>query len=250
MSETTALDLIQDSLEKIQAYGAGDTVTDADAERALNVLNNMLDSWSTESLTVFAYQEQSTALTVGKLQYTIGQSGSPDLNMARPIRLLSGPGSARVQDLNGNRYDVDVLTQDQFNRIWNITNTNSSWPTALFYDPQFPLGILNVYPSPNQPLMTLYWESYLPLTQFANLFGLISFPPGYKLALVDTLARRLWRYFKKTSEAIPQDIVSDAAGAKRNIKRVNNREVELGFDPALYVRGQGYNVYSDATARR
>jgi hypothetical protein len=250
MPETTALDIIQDALEKIQAYGPGDTVGDADAQRALNVLNNMLDSWSTEALTVFAYQEQSTVLTVGKIQYTIGQSGSPDLNLPRPIRLLSGPGSAYVLDTMGNRYDVEVLTQDQWNRIWNITNTNSSWPTSLFYDPQFPLGILNVYPSPNQGGMTLFWDSYLALTQFATLYTAFSFPPGYKLALVDTLARRLWRYFKKTSEQIPNDIVSDAAGAKRNIKRVNNREVELGFDPALYVRGQGYNVYSDATARR
>ena len=249
MPETTAQDLIQDALEKIQAYAPGDTLSAADADRALNVL----DSWSTESLTVFAYQEQSTLLTVGQIQYTIGETGSPDLSLPRPIRLLSGPGSARVQDTSGNRYDVDVLTQDQFNRIWNITNTNSSWPTALFYDPQFPLGILNIYPAPNQGGMTLYWDSYLALTQFTALVGTggtFSFPPGYKLALVDTLARRLWRYFKKSSEQIPQDIVADAAGAKRNIKRVNNREVELGFDAALYVRGQGYNVYSDATARR
>lgn len=250
MPETTALDLIQDSLEKIQAYAPGETIGDADAQRALNVLNNMIDSWSTESLTVFAYQEQSTVLAIGKVQYTIGQTGSPDLSLPRPIRLLSGPGSARVEDSGGNRYDVDVLTQDQFNRIWNISNTTSSWPTALFYDPQFPLGILKIYPAPNQGGMTLFWDSYLALAQFASLFALVSFPPGYKLALVDTLARRLWRYFKKTSEPIPQDIINDASGAKRNIKRVNNREVELGFDPALYVRGQGYNVYSDSTGRR
>ena len=250
MAITTIRDLLANALQKIQVYAPGETPSDADLETALDEANLMLDSWSTESLTVFAFQEQSTVLTVGKVSYTIGTSGSPDLNMARPIRVLSGPGRARVLDTQGNRYDVDVLDQTDWNRIWNITSTNASWPTALFYDPQFPLGVINVYPQPNQGGFTLFWDSYLPLTQFASLFTVLSFPPGYGLALRDTLARRLWRPFKPLNSQIPADITQEAAAAKRNIKRVNNREEQLGFDPALYVRGVGYNVYSDSTARR
>src|ERR1700731_3600851 len=224
MAETTALDIIRDSLEKIQAYAPGEPLDDADAERALNVLNNMLDSWSTESLACFAILEQSVVLSVNKITYTIGTSGGADINLVRPLKLNSAPGSAYVLDTQGNRYPLDVLTQDEWNRIWNPTNTNSSWPTSIFYDAQWPLGKLNFYPQPNQGGMTAFWDSYTQLTQFTALVGAggtFSFPPGYKLALVDSLARRLWRYYKKSSEQIPTDIVQDAAGAQRNIKRIN-----------------------------
>lgn len=253
MAETTAQDVIQDALEKIQAYAPGEVLSAADADRALNVINNMIDSWSTEGLTIFAAREQSVTLAVGQTRYTISDAGGADIALPRPLKLYSGPGSAFVTDTNGNRYELDVVTQDQWNRIWNITAINSSWPTTLFYDPQYPLGVLNFYPQPNQAGMVASWDSYLPLTQFTALTGTggtFSFPPGYKLSIVDCAARRLWRYFKKPSEPIPADIVADAAGAKRNIKRINYREQLLGLDPALTARGGAYNPYSDSVGRR
>lgn len=247
---TTFQDIAQDAVEKIGVYAAGETINANDGARILGVANNMLDSWSIENLTCFAILEQSTVLTAGKITYTIGTSGGADLNMQRPTKLISGPGAAYVVDSTNNRYPVDVIPQDEWNRIWNLVNTNSTWPTTLFYDPQFPLGKLNVYPSPNQGGNTLYWDSYLPLTAFASLGASFSMPPGYQLAIVDCLAERIWRYFKPSSLPIPPDIVRDATRSKGNIKRINTRENLMVLDPALSSRGKAYNVYSDSAARR
>lgn len=247
MPETTALDIIQDALEKDQVYSPGETIGDADAQRCLNVLNNMLDSWSLEKLTCFATLEQSIALVVGTSAYTLGTGGNVPV---RPIKVLTGKGAAYVTDTQGNRYPVDVIEQGAWNQLWNITAVNASWPTALFYDAQFPLARLNVYPVPNQGGMTLYWDSYLALTAFASLNTPISLPPGYKLAMVDTLARRLWRYFKAPTLAIPQDIILEASAAKANIKRINFRIETLQLDPALRGPARAYNPYSDSQAVR
>ncbi len=247
---TTAQDLAQDAVEKIGVYAAGETINANDGARVLGVLNNMLDSWSIENLACYAILEQSVVLTIGKLTYTIGTSGGADINLQRPTKLISGPGAAYVVDPTNNRYQVNVIQQDEYNRIWNLQDTNSSWPTDLFYDPQFPLGVLKVYPSPNQGGMTLFWDSYLALTGFASLSASFSFPPGYQLAIVDCLAERIWRYFKPANLAIPQDIVRDAMRAKGNIRRINNRENLMVLDRALSGGGAAYNPYSDSTARR
>ncbi|MGH6737592.1 MAG: hypothetical protein ACREDY_00910, partial [Bradyrhizobium sp.] len=146
---TTALDLIQDSLESIGVYAPGETVSDADARRSLVVLDDMLDSWSNESLTCFAILEQSGMLIPGQNQYTIGQGGltwgeSPwgppstwtapaDFDLPRPIRVINGPGAAYLTDSNNNRYPVDVVPRDYWNMIWNLTEVTSNLPNIMFY---------------------------------------------------------------------------------------------------------------------
>ncbi|SRR5216684_3473415 len=244
---TQAITLIQDALEKDQIYSPGDTIGDADAQSCLRVLNNMIDSWSTESLSCFAILEQSVALQPGKQSYTIGTVGSPDINATRPLRLLNAPGSAYIQDTNGNNYWVNVVEQDKWNLIGNRSpNTiTSNIPDTLFYDPQVPLGILNFWPTENAGGYTAFWDSYLQLMEFPDLFTDVGLPPGYKLALGDCLARRVWRYFK-AKEPIPADIEADAAGAKANIQRINFREQLMIFEPELLPRAASvYNVYSD-----
>src|SRR5438046_2274950 len=99
---TTARDLIQGAFEAIRVYAPGEQALPADAARGFSLLNQMFDSWSTESLTCFAAQEQSVVLTQNKVQYTIGTSCGADINLARPLKLQTGPGAAYVVDTNGN----------------------------------------------------------------------------------------------------------------------------------------------------
>lgn len=238
---TTALDIITDALVKIRVYSEGESIADVDAERCLTVANDMLDSWSNESLTCFAILEQSTTLQVGISAYTIGVGGM--LNMTRPLRLIGGPGMAYILDPSGNKYPVNVVPQDQWNLIGNIAQVNSNVPDTLFYDPQFPLGILNFFPTPNIGWQA-FWDSYLQLTDLAVLSSSVSLPPGYVKALKDCLAVEIWPYFKD-GEVSPS-IAQFAAQSKGNIKRTNIRENVALYDPEIVSRAQGsYNIFSD-----
>ncbi len=238
--------MIADAAAKIGLYAITETIPAGILTQMLGILNDMLDSWSNESLTCFAISEQTGALVAGKRVYTIGSGG--DFNITRPIRLITGPGAAYLVDTNNNRYPVDVIPQDQWNLLWNLDSVTSNLPDRIFYDPQFPLGIINVYPMPNLPI-TLYFDSYLQLSEFAALSTPVSLPPGYKKAIQDNLALEFVPYFKSDSYQIPPHLALIASTSKANVKRSNIRINAAVFDKVLTHRGSSvWNIYSD-TAR-
>lgn len=239
-----ASDIIQDALEKLGIYAAGETINSNDQSRCLTLLNNILDSWSNESLTTFEELEQSGAMVVNQQSYQIG-SGAADFNITRPLRIKDGPGAAYLQDTNGNKYPVNVRPRDQWNLITNPTQVTANVPTDMFYDPQYPIGIIKVFPIPNIS-WTLYWDSYLQFTTFATVSTTVSLPPGYIKAMVDCLAEEAWPYFKPDVLQIPMHIVRSAMRSKGNIKRTNRRENVAVYDREIVSRGGGtYNPYSD-----
>jgi hypothetical protein len=236
----TALDIITQSLQKLGVYAPGETLSSADSGLGLAVLNDMLDSWSTESLSCYAILEQSVVLTPGVNQYSIGPGGA--INGTRPTRLIIGPGAAYIQDPSLNNYPVNVVARDYWNLI-GTRNVNSNVPDTLFYDPQEPLGFINLFPTPNIG-WTLYFDSYLQITQFATLYSTFSMPPGYLKAIKDCLAPELWPYFKNGE--VTMTLQRQAMVAKGNIKRSNVRENVALYDPEIIARAQGsYNIYSD-----
>lgn len=245
---TVALDIITDALEWIGVYASGETISDADAERCLSKFADMLDQWSNENLSCYAYAQQSGLLIPGVQSYTIGTSGGAAFPVTRPLKLMSGPGAAYSIDSSGNKYQMDVITIEQWQLIANASNINTSnFPDTLFYDPQFPLGILNFYPYPNQGY-TAHWTSLLQFTDPSVLTSAVTLPPGYKDALQTNLAIKIWPYFK---EGMPdQWRIQEAKDAKGNVKRTNMRPTIATYDPALLSRtGNVYSIYTDSAPR-
>ena len=238
---TTALSIIRDSLEAIGVLDPGDPLADQDAERGLTVLNDMLDSWSNESLTTFAFKQASFPLVVGQSIYTVGTGG--DINIPRPIRILDSPGAAYMLDVNSNKYPIDVVDI----MSWNLRTTsavNANIPDTLWYDNQMPLARLNVWPIPNTGSYTCYFYSYTQLTDFTVLTTDVTFPPGYNAAIKSNLAMWLFPYFKDGDPSAVLAMRADRTlGA---IKRSNIREQIAIYEPELISRGQGtYNIRTD-----
>lgn len=242
MSQPTALDICTDSLELLQVYSPGEQISDADAERTLSVLNDMLDSWSNLTLSCFNILEQSFPLVGGQQSYTVGPGGQ--INGPRPIKVLDGPGTAYVQDFNGNNYGVSVVPRDQWNLYGNRSELiTSDFPDTLFYDPQFPLGIINVMPVPTINY-TMFFDSYSQLADLSDLTATLSLPPGYKRAIVTNLALSAKPYFK-TAQIDPL-IVAEAMKTHGDIKRSNMRSNVAVMEPELVSKAQiSYNPYTD-----
>lgn len=237
---TTARDMIQDALEKMGAYGAGQTMSAADSARGLTVLNDMIDSWSNESLSVYAWQQYSFPLVVNQSAYTIGPGGQ--FNGIRPLRILEGPGYSYVVDNNGEKYFMRAVSLSD----WNITSCSpetSTLPDTIFYDPQYPLGIINIYPSPSIQYQ-LHFTAWLQLVEFASLFGTVNLPAGYVKAIKDNLAIELFPYFMSGDPS--QTMYAIAAKSKGNIKRTNLKSVIARYDPELSTKASRYNIYTNA----
>jgi hypothetical protein len=239
----TARYFIQDALEILQLYAPGEDASGADMARGLSVLNAMIDSWSNESLTCYAWKTNSFLLQPGIGQYTIGPGGV--INDIRPLRVSDDAGSAYLLDVNNNRYPMDVLDQ----MAWNLRVTaviNSNLPDTLLYDPQYPLGIINIWPTPNRAY-TCFFSSYLQLTEFAALDTPVTFPPGYNRPISTNLALSLKPYFR-TAQIDPL-VVEEARQTKGNIKRTNMRAQRAVYDPELIARGSStYNIYTNRGA--
>lgn len=240
---TTSKDIVQDALEMLGVYAPGEVMSDADAQRGLTCLNDMLDSWSNESLICYANLEQSATLVVGQQYYTIGPGG--DFNMTRPLAITVGPGQARITDTNGNQYDMEVIQQDRWNLI-GAPYTTSDIPDTLFYNPQYPLGIIGVFPVPIISYK-MTWDSRLQLGDFADLTTAVSLPPGYIRALKSNLAVECFPYFKADGAQLNPTIQLKAMMSLGNLKRTNMKEIIAGFDPEIVSRAQQtYNIYSDS----
>ena len=241
---TTAQDIITDSLKELRVYAPGEPIDDADLADGLTQLNRLLDHLSNDSAACYALLEQSLPLQIGKASYTVGPGG--DLNSTRPLRLIYGPGAAYILDANQVKYQVDVWPQDKWNTIAYPTQS-ADFPTIAFYDPQFPIGIVNVFPTPSQAF-TFYFDSYLQLGNLTNYTSQILFPPGYEAMLQKNLSVWLKPWYKGAQ--LDPIVERLAIRTLASVKRTNKRQNMAEFDPELLVRGTAaYNVYSDSYVR-
>lgn len=69
---TTAFDLITGAMRSINALEAGETPNANDASDAMQVLNDLLESWSTDKLFVYSSVENILTWVPGQYQYTVG----------------------------------------------------------------------------------------------------------------------------------------------------------------------------------
>lgn len=245
MPTYTATDLVSDSLQLLQVYPSDQPLSDADLQKGLEVLNDMMDLWSNESLACFAWLTQTFTLISGQSAYTVGPGGNID--GPRPLRVSNAPGAAYLLDQNQNRYLMNVDDQLSWNTITTAV-ANSDLPDHLFYDPQYPLGIINIWPTPNVGY-TCSFLSYLQLAEFSDASAALILPPGYKRAITTNLAVMLKPYFLDSQ--LDPDIRLQARESKATVKRNNMREQIAVFDPELISRGNAvYNIYADRGAGR
>lgn len=243
---TTALSIIQDAFELLKVYAPGVTIVADDSARALQRMNDMLDGWSNDEWTCYANLEQSFTLQPGKNVYTIGNLTGADIIATRPLSIAIGEGAAYLLDSNNNRYPVNVIEQDKWNLIGLLT-IQSQLPDTLFYDPQFPLAKINVFPTPSSSFQ-IFFDSRLQLVDLNSLSSPFSLPPGYRIAIVNNLAINLWPYYKQGDPT--QIIVGLALDSLAKIKRTNMKNSPATVDSAIVSRASSsYNIYSDSSNR-
>jgi hypothetical protein len=240
----TARSILQSVYEKLKVYAPGVAINAADASTGLTEMNLMLDGWSTNSLACYANLEQSFPLVVAKSQYTIGSGG--DINATRPLDINQGPGAAYLMDSNNNRYAIDVVDQDKWNQIPLLT-IQSDLPNTMFYDPQNPLGVINIFPVPSA-VSTVYFDTPLQLTRMPTLDTAFSLPVGYMEAIRDNMVIRLWSDYKQGDPT--NTLMKAAETSLANIKRVNIKQSPAIYDSTIVSKAQSsYNVYDDTSGR-
>ena len=133
---STAQDLIIGALRNINVLAAAETPSASDSADALQVLNDLLESWSIEHLTVYSVVENILQFTPGQYQYTIGNpvggtflgtlvAGSPTISGVTPIpsNLIVG---GTLSDLQGSIPTGTTITAIGTNTITMSANALST----------------------------------------------------------------------------------------------------------------------------
>lgn len=230
---TTALDLITSALQNIGAVAIEEVPTAAEAQQALSAMNAMLDTWSTESLSIFTIQPQVFPLVASQAAYTMGTGGN--FNAPRPIKIEN----IKIRDPSGSDFPTDLLTDSQYAAII-VKTVASTRPYAVYDDGEFPLKTLTFYPVPTDGSYSAVIWSWQALSQFTSLTTVFSFPPGYQEAIEFNLPIRLGPKYGKT---ISDDLKMLAASSKAQIQRNNTSTEEMQIDQRL-CNGRGYS-FSD-----
>lgn len=220
-SPTTALDLITRSMKLAKVIGTGETPTPEESMDALATLNDILENWGTEPMSLWSATNFTGATVGGQATYTIGPGGN--LNTTRPTQI-----NGAYVNFNGVDFPVDVVGQLEYNDI-SLKTYQQPIPNQLLYVNEFPLGFLTLWPVPTGVMpITLTFDRLL--TQIPTLATAINYPPGAAKALRYALAIELGAEYGMPLDAATMAMAADA---KADFKRSNKQPVKASYDAAL-----------------
>ena len=232
---TSAGDQINGAMRLIGMLAEGETPSAAASQDALSAMNQMIDSWNTERLSVFSTQDQIFTWPASTQSRTLGPTGNFVGN--RPILL---DDSTYFRDAATNvSYGIKMINQQQYNGI-AVKTVTSTYPQVLWINMTYPDIEMYVYPVPLRPL-EWHFVSIEELTQPAVLATTLSFPPGYLRAFKYNLACEIAAEFGV--EPSPQ-VSRIAMTSKRNIKRINNPDDVMAMPYGIVANRQRYNIYA------
>lgn len=237
---TTPRDLINLALTDAGIIGVGQTALAEDVNNALTRVNFMLAQWNRSRYLVYHLVDLSVVST-GASVYTIGPGGDIDVAV-RPDRLENGNFFRQLVQSSPNQidYPLELLeSYEDYNQI--ALKQLKSFGGAVFYDPDFPLGKLKLYPVLQAGLYELHILVKMILSQFTGLSQVLSIPNEYYQAIYLTLAEIL-----RTAYRLPPDAaLSTRALGSRGVLRGANTALARLRMPAALVRPGLYNVFSD-----
>lgn len=251
MAATTASIIVRGAFETIGVLGEGQTLDSAKAADGFRRLNLMIRSWSLQNLTIPVQVREVFDLVANKggpdNPYTIGDGGNFDTERPPTQNALTGAGLI----LTNSSPEVEIPRAIYTDTMWqaiqvkDLASGGSGVPTAVYYNPTFPLGKIYLWPVPssneNENDLALYLRK--PLVAFADQTTSVNLPDGSEEAIEYNLAVRLCGPY---SVPMDPDVRAMAKSSLAIFKRSNYHLIDLQIDPAMTAdRRFGYNIVTD-----
>jgi hypothetical protein len=232
---TTAADQINGALRLIGMLAEGETPSAATSQDALTALNQLIDSWNTERLSVFSTQDQMFNWPPNVLSRTLGPTG--DFVGNRPVLLED---SSYFRDpSSGISFGIKFINQQQYNGI-AVKTVTSTYPQVIWVNMTYPDVEMYIYPKPTK-VLEWHFVSVEELTKPATLATNLAFPPGYLRAFKYNLACEIAAEFGVEPSPTVQRI---AMTSKRNLKRINNPDDIMSLPYSIVGTRQRFNIFA------
>jgi hypothetical protein len=211
----TYADLITGALTEIRVARAGDVVAPEIMALGLNLAIELLDQWNAVPDLRASYAEVFTdyVLTPNLSPHTIGPTGT-FVVAQRPVSLemaqVSLGGSPPV-------FIPITVRSKRWYANQPVPLLNSTFPTDVYYEPDWPNGKLLFWPVSTTNYGVRLWTRTLLVTPALTVTP-FSLPPGYMAAARLTLAEKLAR---PMGQSIPASLAADARHARAIIFETN-----------------------------
>lgn len=225
-SPIVASDLIASSARLAGVLADGETLGASEYNDCLLVLNDLLENWSTERLSVWDTTNEVFNLVGGTGSYTMGSGGT--FNTARPpLGIIGG-----FVTVNGADFPLTPITKAQYDLL--AVKSQQGLPERVLYIGAYPLASVVFWPVPSEA-MAVSLQTTRTLTQ-AVLTTSLSGPPGWVKALRSNLGVELCAEFAMPASA---ELLQIAADSKADYKRANQMSMlpVAGVDAALLGAG-------------
>lgn len=233
--------LLTRALQLIGVVAEGQTPTAQQLQDALYTCNEILDSWNNNGNLQFAFKFVSFPVGNSQMIYTIGPGGDFDVP-ERPVFIEY----ARFQQQTNPivNFPLQIINYDMWASI-RVEQIQTTIPVYLYYEPQFPLGNIYLWP---QPTVT----GNLVLTDWANLNSSVTLddevalPQAYARLLRYGVAINIAPEFGKQASGT---VVAVYAALKDEIAYNNINGQDLVYDSASHGASGGAGVYDVITDR-
>lgn len=232
---TSASDLINGALRLIGQLAENEIPSLATSEDALVAMNQMIDSWNTERLSVFSTQDQVFSWPPNVLSRTLGPTG--DFVGNRPV--LFDDSTYFKDPASGISYGIKFINQQQYDGI-AVKTVTSTYPQVIWVNMTYPDVEMYLYPKPTK-LLEWHFVSVDELTKPAALATNLAFPPGYLRAFRYNLACELAPEFGVEP---PPTVARIAMTSKRNLKRINNPDDIMSLPYSIVGTRQRFNIFA------
>ena len=235
MATYTAGEQINRALRLLGVLAEGETPSAATSQDSLMAMNQMIDSWNTERLSVFSTQDQVFNWPVGEISRTLGPTG--DFVGNRPVYF---DDATYYRDPGTNvSFGIKFINQQQYDGI-AVKTVTSTYPQVIFVNMTFPDVQMFIYPRPTR-LLEWHLISVEELNKPADLSTTLYYPPGYLRAFTYNLACEIAPEFGIEPS---QQVQRIAMASKRDLKRVNNPDDVMSMPYAIIATRQRFNIYA------
>lgn len=208
-----ASDLCDQASKDAGVLGVGEVLGGDVAADVLILLNRLLDSWNADGRYCYAERFDQFTITPSLNPHTLGPTGT--------FSYTPRPNSIEA----GNVIDTAVspnikiplkLVDYQWYVAQSSPNTTTTIAVAAYYQPDWPLGKLFLWPVPTLAYKIELWTT-TTLTQLA-LTDTFTLPPGYQEAISLTLAESVARIY---AQGVSPELKQEAQNARRRLWEPN-----------------------------
>lgn len=215
----TPTQIINAALSALGVIAPGNDPATEDATYALDRLNDLLDAWALERRYVYVMNHNSFTFSASQQSYTIGPASStPNFTAPRPV-WIERANLVLTDSSPDTHIPLEVINTNDYAAL-AVPALSSDIPSRLYYQPTVTKGTLWPWPYPTVTSNQLELFTWNQLAQIASADVGTDYPlpPGYRKALILSLAEEMVLAFGKTNT---EKLEADARKARAAIAGIN-----------------------------